>query len=436
MFRRKDHEKMARPGAPSQADRLASALAREDSRVDDVTIARMERAVLGAWRSRASRVESFPVRRRPKRLLSVGVLAAAAFGATAAGAILGLFLVEQSDTPALVDGGAQFEMQLGEGALQRGALAEGQTLESGRYGHIRVDIGHTRVEMEPDARVRFDRISPQHIDLTLLEGTIAAHFNPEHASARQMAVETRSARVVVVGTRFTVAVDGQGNTQVAVREGIVDVVPRTGATERLLAGQRTEVLLDGGDSTERAVREALTAQLEALSEAEVTADGSAETLDDEAGAAEQAVDAVAVAQNIEQRLEQARRLLRQGRHQAARLRLRRLAAEGSARSGSRAEAMTLMAESFTAQGQISDAAEAYQSAAELAPTASVGHNAVFALARLLERYTRDREGAVAAYERYLRRAPAGALAGQARRALCALGHSDYCVTPEFNLDLP
>ena len=436
MFRRIQRGHAAKPVVRLRADQVAADLSAEEPRLDDVTLARMERALLGAWRARASRLESFPSRRaRPRRALSAAVLASGVAAAAAVGAVFGLYMLEQGSVPRAANSGAQFEMQLGEGALQRGTLAEGQTLESGRYGHVQVDIGHTRVEMEPDARVRFDRISPQRVELTLLEGAIDAHFNPEHESKRTMAVETRAARVVVVGTRFSVAVDGQGNTKVAVREGIVDVVPRNGRTERIAAGQRVEVLLDAGDDTERAVREALAAQLQAVDELDIAEEDQATSQPDLVGPS---VAATVVEDPLaeEQGLEQARRLLRNGRHKVARLRLRRLANDSNATSNSRAEALTLIAESFTAQGKVPEAADAYRAAADMAAAAPVGHNAVFALARLLERYTHDLEGAIAAYERYLRRAPAGALAGQAGRALCRLGDSARCVTSSIDVELP
>jgi hypothetical protein len=62
----------------------------------------------------------------------------------------------------------------------------------------------------------------------------------------------------------------------------------------------------------------------------------------------------------------------------------------------------------------------------MAPADPAGHNARFALGRLLERYAHDESGAASAYRRYLERAPQGALAAQARQALCRLGDASYC----------
>jgi cytochrome c-type biogenesis protein CcmH/NrfG len=92
----------------------------------------------------------------------------------------------------------------------------------------------------------------------------------------------------------------------------------------------------------------------------------------------------------------------------------------------RVEALTLIAESYTVQGDIPHAAAAYKRADELAPSNPAGHNALFALGRLLERNAHDGPGAAAAYRRYLERAPQGALSSQARQALCRLGDASYC----------
>ena len=86
----------------------------------------------------------------------------------------------------------------------------------------------------------------------------------------------------------------------------------------------------------------------------------------------------------------------------------------------------LIAESFTSQGKIPRAAETYREAIELGPNHPAGHNAIFALARLNERYADDRSAAGEVYREYLESAPHGALAAQARDALCRLGDSASC----------
>jgi len=78
------------------------------------------------------------------------------------------------------------------------------------------------------------------------------------------------------------------------------------------------------------------------------------------------------------------------------------------------------------RGDVPRAAQAYRKASELARTDAAGHNARFALARLLERHANDTQGATAAYKSYLEYAPRGALAAQARQALCRLGEREFC----------
>ena len=119
------------------------------------------------------------------------------------------------------------------------------------------------------------------------------------------------------------------------------------------------------------------------------------------------------------------KLLRKREHVAARARLRGLA-DSSIAVRFRVEALTLMAESYTAEGDVQRAAQAYRSAAELSRNEPAGHNARFALARLLERHAHDETAAAAAYMSYLDHAPRGALAAQARQALCRLHQPDFC----------
>ena len=82
-----------------------------------------------------------------------------------------------------------------------------------------------------------------------------------------MAIESVAARVQVVGTRFAVQVDALGNTDVRVTEGVVEVVPRSGAeTRRVPAGGETYVRVDDGDEYERAVRNAIAQNVDSLAD--------------------------------------------------------------------------------------------------------------------------------------------------------------------------
>jgi TolA-binding protein len=256
-----------------------------------------------------------------------------------------------------------------------------------------------------------------------------------------MSIETRAARVLVVGTRFDVDADASGNTVVTVSEGVVQVVPRRGGEPRFVrAGERLEVRAQDAVSDEQAVRDAMQKRIAAedgSAQAAAAADGDADAIAQaDSSAAEGESSAVhgdspdaarrnAEEQSPERRLEAARELLMQGKHSAARERLQKLA-KSALPTGARVEALTLIAESYTAQGQIPRATDAYREAVRIAPKHPAAHNALFALARLVERYTEDKSVAGATYRQYLQAAPSGALAPQAREALCRLGDASAC----------
>jgi tetratricopeptide (TPR) repeat protein len=329
-------------------------------------------------------------------------------------------------------GAGRFELRIGDAAVQTGAVAEGQVLESGAHGRIDVDLPTARLHLMRGTRVRFDRAFGPELTVSLLKGRLEVDFHPARKGEQHMAVESAAARVQVVGTRFALDVDAIGNTDVSVSEGVVEVLPRSGGpTRRLVAGERTHVRADEGDESERKVRDAIEAKLRSLDAAVPdSADPEAEFRADmdfsmERELLEPSAAAPKPSRAVARKLEAARRLLRQGRHAAARGRLRGVA-ESGVPVRFRVEALTLIAESYTSQGDVPRAAAAYRRADEISPADASGHNARFALARLLERQARDERAAADAYRRYLERAPRGALAAQARQGLCRLGERDFC----------
>ena len=427
------------PAVVGASGELAQTLQRRDVvPLDEVTRARMERSLLQAWRTHASANVVLPsTARRTSWLPRRGTWAASLAGSAAAGALIAFYMFAgERHGEAPVSGLARFELRIGDTAVQSGALSESQVLESGKLGHIELDLMSARVHMERATRLRVDRLSPTDLTLSLLEGRIDVDFHPQHKGEQRMAIESVAARVQVVGTRFSVQVDALGNTDVRVREGVVEVVPRSGAeTQRVPSGSETYVRVDDGDEYERAVRNAIEQNVHSLDgdvghgvAGAAASDTGKPDMDfrndlDAEGPSASAVGSSGAA--IRGKLAVARRQLRLGQHGAARARLRSIAESASA-GHFRVEALTLIAESYTAQGDIPHAAQAYQRAAELAPTDPAGHNARFALGRLLERYAHDDAGAASAYRRYLERAPQGALASQARQALCRLGDASYC----------
>lgn len=440
------------PRVDGAAGSVVDALHAGPPRLDDLARARMERSLLEAWSMRPAARVPLPTSSRsgagmgrPARMLWAGSIAAAAVVGLGLG-LQALDLVPFTRgraTDALAAGTAQFELRVDDAAMQSGTVVEGQTLESGAHGRIEVNLGTSLVGMAEGTRLRFDRIDGRELRFGLVGGRIDVDFHPVHRGEQTLAVETRTARVLVVGTRFRVEVDGVGNTTVSVKEGVVQVVPRLGgAARRVRAGEQTHVGVDDGDAAERAVRASLEDDMEKVAPdtdatgARAVAPGTDEVVageptDMDFGDQPEAVAGpLAAAERADQatvarQLESAHRLLLQGRHQPAREALTRIA-EGPHAARFRVEALTLVAESYTAQAQIPKAREAYGRAARVAPNLPASHNAVFALARLIERHTNDRAAAVDAYERYLARAPHGALATQARDALCRLNESDDC----------
>ena len=430
MYSRTPHQTLRVPPAVSgPSGALARELHEHPPELDDVTRARMERSLVQAWRLHASARVPLPGQKtqspRARALWAASIAASAVAGGLFAFSVFG-----GTETSAPIAGAGHFELRIGDAAVQGGAVAEGQVLESGELGRIEIELEGARLHMSRATRLRIDCVDGPELILSLLKGRLEVDFHPAHKGEQRMAVESAAARVQVVGTRFVLDVDALGNTDVNVNEGVVEVVPRSGgAVRRVAAGEHTHVRADEGDEYERKVRDAIEQNLRSLdgSTADPLAaadfhpdmDFSLEEQLDSAGAAPKPSRAVA------RKLEAARRLLRQGQHVAARARLRGLAAS-QVPVRFRVEALTLMAESYTSQGDVPNAAKAYRRADDSAPREAAGHNARFALARLLERHAHDERAAVAAYRRYLERAPRGALAAQARQALCRLDERAFC----------
>jgi hypothetical protein len=417
------------PAVEGPSGMIARALREQPPDLDEVTRARMERTLLQAWRTHAA--ARVPLPGRPQTPFARAVWAASIAASAVAGGIVAFSVFGGTPQTTLAANVGQFELRIGDAAVQSGSVAEGQVLESGAHGRLDVDLRSARLQMGRDTRLRFDRMSEPDLTLSLLKGRLEVDFHPQHHGEQHMSVESAAARVNVVGTRFVLDVDALGNTEVSVTEGVVEVVPRSGAeVRRVPAGEHVYVRADDGDEYERKVRDAIEQNLRSLDDApgEPAEPAAAHadmdfTLDDAAalGTAHETLSA----STISRKLKAARRLLHQGQHVQARARLRELSGDSVA-VRFRVEALTLIAESFTAQGDVPRAAQAYRKASELSPSEAAGHNARFALGRLLERYAHDKSAATEAYRSYLDRAPRGPLAAQARQALCRLGSTQFC----------
>jgi tetratricopeptide (TPR) repeat protein len=342
-------------------------------------------------------------------------------GSIAASAALGValaFLVlrhpeaqHAAEAPSALSAIAHFDLVIGDGAVQSGTLVAGQVLESGKHGHIEVSLAQSRVDIAPESRVRFAKLDRDEFRLSLVQGRVDVAFHPERKGEQRLSVETSAARVIVVGTQFSVEAGANRETRVSVSEGVVRVEPRRGGPALLVhAGEQVKVGAEPQQQVSKAPLQVAPLPAAVAIPREVAPSRAARGRKAKAAHASADYDA---------KLEEARSLLLQGKHAAAREKLERMA-EGSAPAAARVEALVLTAESYTAQGQVPLAAAAYRRAVEAAPSEPAGHNALFALARLLDRYTADTEIAAAAYREYLAKAPQGALARQARDALCRL----------------
>jgi TolA-binding protein len=399
----------------SAASQIAQAMKQAPAQLPEMTRARLERNLVEAWRARGAHAVPLPrARLGLSRAVWVGSIAASA----ALGVALGFAVLRRPEAPPPQQASiAHFDLVIGDGAVQSGTLVAGQVLESGKHGHVEVSLSQSRVDIAPESRVRFDKLDKGDFRLSLVQGRVDVAFHPEHRGEEHLSVETSAARVLVVGTQFAVETTPSRGTHVSVSEGVVRVEPRRGGQALLVhAGEQTTVTAEREPQLSTEPIEAT--QLPAARPERIVREPAATT---RSGRARKAKAEANLTADYDAKLENARQLLLEGKHQAARDKLQRMT-ESSAPPSARVEALVLMAESYTAQGQVPLAAAAYRQAVEAAPREPAGHNALFALARLLDRYTEDDEIAAAAYREYLAKAPHGALARQARDALCRLSN--------------
>jgi hypothetical protein len=221
----------------------------------------MERNLVDAWRARSARAVPLP---SGKLQFSRSMLIASALASAAFGALCVMFLPTDRHELAAnaTEVPARFDLVIDDGSVQSGYLTEGQVIESGRHGRIEVALEQSRVDIAPDSRVRFERLGRSELRLSLITGRVEVAFHPERVGEQHMSIETRSARVLVVGTQFSVDADGQGNTKVSVSEGTVQVVPRgQGETRFVRAHEHIEVPIQAPQEREREVSEVIKSRL-------------------------------------------------------------------------------------------------------------------------------------------------------------------------------
>lgn len=115
-------------------------------------------------------------------------------------------------------------------------LAEGQTLSVGPEGRRIAAFGEHVLTLSPGAVAHLERWSPGRIVVRMDAGRIHCDVDRE-APVERFEIRTEQATVRVLGTVFSVAVDGAGATRVDVSRGQVAVSEPGGAEHRLVAGQ-------------------------------------------------------------------------------------------------------------------------------------------------------------------------------------------------------
>ena len=221
---------------------VARALRDAPPEMDDLRQMRLERRVLAATEqgvgaplaSPRAPSEVLPMRRvLPSARFTMGVLA------LAAAALLGYLLrggIEQTSTNPLVEG-AHFALVRAEGRadgrLAQGRLAEGANVatHSGERGSV--EVGDVTAHLAERTTLSLESDDANDVAMRLEAGSTEFAFHPHQRGAQHLTVTTPNARVEVVGTVFTVRVDGAG-TEVSVSEGTVRVVRLNGGEASLV----------------------------------------------------------------------------------------------------------------------------------------------------------------------------------------------------------
>jgi len=389
------------------SDAVAKVLAEHPPALDDIARARMEQSLLEA--ARAPQRAEAPAPGRSRAWIAGGALAAAAAVA------LGWFALQGEDeaAPGRV---AQMELRSVGASVQSGTIDEGSSLRTRIDEVAEIRIEDSAVHLEPSSEVRLAVLGSDRIVFELLRGEVRVEFHPRAPGEEGMSVQTSRATVEVVGTVFTVR-ETELETEVRVTEGVVRVVPREGETRSVAAGESTRVGESRAANVEPAASDA--------PPADPAADPAPSAAPDRPAATEPTQREARIVHTPAQLLARARRLSQQGDGAEAIGLLRQVARSPEASASTRAQAFNLLGDLLAREGELSEAAEAYDAAVRQR-AGPLSHMAIYDLARLQERRLNDPEAARASYRRYLAVAEGGPLTGQVRQALCRLGDTDVC----------
>jgi|GEM_PF-2039457 len=459
------------------ARKIADALRAEPPMLADLTRARLEKrlvdAALGGSGVEHGSVDRGSVDRasgltRGRLLAGAGLLAIAAAAAVVAMTRGADGVVPPGVTPGMAQPGvATFEAMSGEQPVRHGEFREGEFVATKVGQRVQVRFAQSRIDVTPETRAEFARLRPNDVRIRLDLGRVDVAFHPQHRGAEHLTIDTPSARVEVVGTEFTVELDAAGATTVRVTEGVVRVVPLDGSAPQLVrAGARTRVLASlartagASVATGDLAAQGATADTAALLAA-VPADADAiaavpgaplpgaaalagATPANGALVAERAPGVEAIARpgepsvsaaiaaaeapTVEARFAAASRLYEREQLEQAEDALLPLAHGAQVAPSLRRKAANMLGDIYKGWHRLDSAATEYDRACALGLD-----EACYSLGGVAETL-RDNDRARVAYNTYLRRAPDGALAMQARARLCRpLGISEACygsvVTP-------
>lgn len=416
---------------------VADALRADEPVLDPLARARLEKRVVEAASARAGslgadRAGAGGVLQGRRLAVGVGVVVLAAAAALLL-ATRGGGLRDERGPGSLADatsgaapGTATFEAMGGEQPVRRGALPEGEAVETRAGQRVRVHFAQSRVEVAPETRARFAKLRPEDVRIALETGRVDVAFHPLHRGAEHLTIETPSARVEVVGTEFTVELDAAGATTVRVSEGIVRVVPLDGSATRLVrAGTQTRVPVSlaaarsaGTDAValadEPAAQQPVAAQPVVLQPA-------AGVAPPHVGAEPTVTPVPAEPLTGAARFAAASGLYHRGQLEEAAEALLPLAHDAHLQAAVRRDAANLLGDIYKGRRRLDDAASEYDRACGLGSDESC-----YSLGGVAENLDQNDRARVA-YRAYLHRAPDGALALQARARLCRpLGVAEAC----------
>jgi len=450
-------------------ERVTEALRADEPRLDDLTRARMERRLVesvarGRRGDGTDGGEAGASKRsggsRRRAWIAGGALAAAAVALVVwLGGGEGVEVAEtEASSPATFT-----SFQDGE-TVRRGAFAEGESVRTVEGQRVEVRLADARVDVTPGSVARFVRFDRELVRVALSEGAVEVEFHPARRGEQSLTVSTPAADVEVVGTVFRVEVDRDRATTVRVEDGVVRVVPTGGGEPRLVhAGEAAHVPLGSataaGPGEEASggvgstgtgtgtvtVTSTSTSVGTSTGTGTATDDGSTGTepgsaaTDDGASAADDGPEEAAPAADatelsMDARFDLANLYVERGQLRQARHVLYAIA-RSPARRAHRVRAWNDIAASYERERAFSQAAEAYRRAAQAGRRTAEGRNALYALARVLDRQVGDPAGAKAAYKRYIDQAAEAQLRGDrspsphlhlSRQRLCQLGETAYC----------